>query len=207
MTHFKTMKHALVIIDLQNDFLDGGSLAVPNSQGIVAAINQIQPQFDLVIATQDWHPSNHQSFANNHPHKKPFDQILLHGATQTLWPEHCIQGTMGADFPTTLNTNHIAAIFRKGMDPKIDSYSGFYDNARHHKTGLCGYLKEQNIDKLYFCGLAADICVYYSILDALEEGFLCCLIENATCALNLHNYQQVKQDLLARKVEIKSIYS
>ena len=119
---------ALIILDLQNDFMSGGSLAVPQADQIVPMINQLQPKFDVVVATQDWHPKNHLSFAINHPGKKLFEVIKLNGIDQMLWPTHCVQGTLGADFYPTLETKQFSAIFRKGMDAQVDSYSGFYDN-------------------------------------------------------------------------------
>jgi nicotinamidase/pyrazinamidase len=194
--------NALIIIDVQNDFMPGGSLAVPEGDLIIPVINKLQGKFDLVIATQDWHPLNHKSFAVNHDDKKPFDKIMLHGFEQVLWPEHCIQGTKGAEFHPKLNSKPIEAIFRKGMNPEIDSYSGFYDNGHLKNTGLAGFLREKKVKKLYFSGLCADICVYYTILDALAEGFNCALFEDATRPLDKGNYNQIKTKLLLQAVEI-----
>ena len=160
----------LIMIDVQNDFMPGGPLEVPGGNMIVPVINRIQSHFDLVLATQDWHPVTHKSFASNHFGTKPFDRIVLHGMLQTLWPDHCIQGTTGAELDKALESNRIAAIFRKGMDPEIDSYSGFFDNNHLLSTGLVGYLKDKGVNEICFCGLAADICVYYTILDSIREG-------------------------------------
>ena len=166
----KEMK-ALIIVDVQNDFMPGGQLEVPQGNIIVPIINRLQKCFDLVVTTQDWHPQNHKSFASNHLNKKPFDKIVLNGLEQILWPDHCVQGSEGAEFHPEMETNNIAAIFRKGMDPETDSYSGFYDNGHKISTGLAGYLKEKGVTEIYFCGLAADICVYYTIKDSLMAGF------------------------------------
>lgn len=186
----------LVIVDAQNDFMPGGSLPVPHGDRIIPVINNLLPMFDLVVATQDWHPPNHKSFAINHQGRKPFETISWKGMPQTLWPPHCVQGSPGANFHKDLNTMPIEAIFRKGMDWQIDSYSGFYDNYHLKSTGLAGYLKEKKALDLYFCGLCADICVYYSIKDALKEGFKCWLIEEATCPLNQEHYEKIKLELL-----------
>ncbi len=185
----------LILIDVQNDFIPGGSLEVPSGDEIVPVINQIQSEFELVVATQDWHPSNHVSFASNHSGKKPFDQIQLGDFTQTLWPDHCVQGRRGAEFYPTLETRRVETIFRKGTDPKIDSYSGFYDNGHKKSTGLAGYLREKGASELYFCGLAADICVFYSARDALDLGFQVIIIEDAVAALNETDYRAQRETL------------
>jgi nicotinamidase/pyrazinamidase len=192
----------LIIVDAQNDFMPGGPLEVPQGNSIVPVINQIQSNFELVIATQDWHPQNHKSFASNHHEKKPYDKIVLHGAQQILWPDHCIQGSHGAELHRDIISNRIAAIFRKGMDPEIDSYSGFYDNNHQLSTGLSGYLKEKGATDLHFCGLAADICVYYSILDSILEGFNATLVENATRPLHPDKFDDIKCELAKLGVHI-----
>ncbi|MBC8003901.1 MAG: bifunctional nicotinamidase/pyrazinamidase [Verrucomicrobia bacterium] len=194
----------LIIIDVQNDFIPGGSLEITNGDRIIPIINELQEQFDLVVATQDWHPQEHMSFASNHSDKKPFEKAVVQGMEETLWPNHCVQGTRGAEFHPELQTNRIAAIFRKGMDPKVDSYSGFYDN--HHKisTGLSGYLREKGVTKIHFCGLAADICVYFTIKDAISEGFSAILIEDASQPLNMKDFESIKKWLIAKGVKIKN---
>ncbi|KTC91792.1 MULTISPECIES: bifunctional nicotinamidase/pyrazinamidase [Legionella] len=191
----------LIIIDAQNDFMPGGSLEVAQGDLIVPIINKLQPQFDLIVATQDWHPAEHKSFASNQVGKKLFEKIELHGIEQTLWPDHCVQGTIGAELHPQLETRSIEAIFRKGMQPENDSYSGFYDNNRQ-STGLAGFLREKGAQELYFCGLCADICVYYTIKDAIAEGFKSCLIEDATRALDKENFQRIKEELLLNGVKI-----
>ena len=177
--------NALIIVDLQNDFCPGGALPVPEGDRIVAVINQLQRRFDLVVATQDWHPANHGSFATNHPGKKPGDTIELAGLPQILWPVHCVQGTRGADFHPQFDTSAIAKAFRKGADPTVDSYSGFFDNGRRKSTGLGEYLKERGVDCVYVCGLATDYCVKYTALDAVDLGFNTYLVEDACRGVEL----------------------
>lgn len=192
----------LVIIDVQNDFIPGGSLSVQGGDEIVPVINSLQENFDLIVATQDWHPQNHMSFASNHDGKEPFEQIEYDGMDQILWPDHCVQNSEGAEFHPVLDTNKIEAIIRKGMDPEIDSYSGFYDNGHKKSTGLTGYLKEKAANDLYFCGLAADVCVYFSIKDALAEGFSATLIEDATRALDNDKFAEMKKELQEKGMKI-----
>jgi len=186
---------ALMLIDIQNDFVPGGSLEDPGGDEIIPVVNNLQEKFDLVVATQDWHPQNHMSFASNHKGKEPFEMIELGGMDQILWPDHCVQDSKGAEFHPELNTTKIETIFRKGMDSEIDSYSGFYDNGHKKSTGLAGYLREKGATELYFCGLAADVCVYYSIKDALKEGFSATLIEDATRALDNKKFAEMKAEL------------
>jgi len=194
--------NTLIIIDVQKDFMPGGALAVPLGDSIVPVINKMQYYFDVVLATQDWHPKNHKSFASNHAEKKPFDKMILHGIHQTLWPDHCVQSTEGAEFHSDLLTNKFAAIFRKGMDPETDSYSGFYDNNHKLSTGLAGCLHDKGAIDLFFCGLAADICVYYSILDSITEGFSATLIEDASCPLYPDKFDDIKCELAKQGVHI-----
>jgi nicotinamidase/pyrazinamidase len=192
----------LIIIDVQIDFIPGGALAVPEGDQIIPVINKLQEKSDLVIATQDWHPDNHVSFASNHENKKPFDVIEWQEKDQVLWPDHCVQNTHGADFHPQLEMKKVEAIFRKGMDWKIDSYSGFYDNGHKKNTGLAGYLRERNAVELFFCGLAADFCVYFSIIDALKEGFTATLIEDATKPINQVDFEKIKKDLTEKGCKI-----
>lgn len=194
----------LIIIDVQNDFMPGGSLAVPKGDKIVPIINQIQDKFDLIVASQDWHPKDHVSFASNHPGKKPFDEIEIHGQPQTLWPDHCVQETNGAKFHPNLQTQKWEAIFRKGTDRAIDSYSAFYDNGHLKSTGLSGYLREKGASQVYFCGLAADICVYYSLYDAFKEGFACFFIEDASQPLNEEGFKAIKDKMNYLGIQIVS---
>jgi nicotinamidase/pyrazinamidase len=162
---------ALIIIDVQNDFCSGGALAVPDGEKIIPTINKLSKKFKKVIATQDWHPENHISFASNHPGKKEYEAIEKNGIEQVLWPDHCVTGTPGANFHPGLNTKNIALIVRKGTNPTIDSYSAFQENDKKTITGLEGYLKSLQIKQIYLCGLALDYCVFYSAMDAKELGF------------------------------------
>lgn len=187
---------ALLLIDIQNDFLPGGALAVPQGDHIIPVVNKLQHRFDLVVATQDWHPGQHKSFASSHHDKTPFDQIELNGLTQVLWPDHCVQGTTGAQLSTAVNWNLTETIFRKGTDPEIDSYSGFYDNGRKKSTGLADYLKGRNIKELYIAGLAGDYCVAFSAKDALLEGFSTYIIEDATKPISETGYHEKKIELI-----------
>lgn len=189
---------ALLVIDIQNDFLPGGALAVPEGDQVIPVVNQLQFCFDLVVATQDWHPKIHKSFASNHAGKKIFETIELDGLQQVLWPDHCVQGTTGAELSKMLHPHHIEAIFRKGTNPEIDSYSGFYDNDHKKTTGLAHYLRGKGISKVYVAGLAADYCVYYSAKDALLEGFEVYFIEDATRAINQNGYEAARKDLLLK---------
>lgn len=186
---------ALLIIDVQNDFIPGGALEVAGGDQIIPVINKLQTKFDLVVATQDWHPQGHDSFASSHPGKKPFDVIDLDGIKQVLWPDHCVQGSPGAEFHLELNTKRVEAIFRKGINPRIDSYSGFYDNGHRKSTGLSGYLREKEVTEIFFCGLAADYCVYYSIKDAIKEGFSTALIEDSTKPIDAQQFEKIKIEL------------
>lgn len=194
----------LIIVDTQYDFMPGGALEVQNGDQIVPVINEILPQFDLVLATQDWHPPQHKSFASNHKGKKVFDKIDLHGTEQILWPDHCVQGSKGAELHRNLDMNKITAIFRKGMNPEIDSYSAFYDNSKASPTGLAGYLHEKGANDLYFCGLAADICVFFTLTDALNEGFNVTLIEDGTRPLKQNQFNKQITQLKEKKVDILS---
>lgn len=195
----------LVIVDVQNDFIPGGSLAVPEGDKVIALINKIQPLFDLVVVTQDWHPLDHISFASSHPGKTLFEKITLaDGTEQTLWPDHCVQETPGAMLHPDLDTRRVAAIFRKGMNPGVDSYSGFYDNNHMVSTGLAGYLREKGASEVWFCGLAGDICVYFSIHDALKEGFMAGMIDDASMPLDKQAFAGMKEELAKKGVRIAS---
>lgn len=175
---------ALIIVDVQNDFLPGGALEVPGGDKVVPVLNDLQARFDLVVATQDWHPEGHSSFASQHEGKKPFDVIEWKGRSQTLWPDHCVQGTIGAEITNQLDTKRVEAIFRKGTNKQIDSYSGFYDNNHEKSTALADYLRGKDIDHVFVGGLAADVCVYFTVLDSLKEGFKTTLLRDATQALD-----------------------
>lgn len=165
-------KHsALILVDLQNDFCNGGSLAVPDADAVITIANSWQKKFDLVIATKDWHPKDHHSFASNHPGKNLYDVVLISQISQILWPDHCVQESRGAEFHPFLETKNIKKIFFKGTDKNIDSYSAFFDNAHLRSTGLANYLREHHITHIYVMGLATDYCVKYTCLDAVHLGF------------------------------------
>jgi len=161
---------ALIIVDLQNDFLPGGALPVPHGDEVIPVANELQRHFELVLATKDWHPPDHGSFAANHPGKKPGDRIILDGIDQILWPVHCVQNTRGAEFAPSFDTSRIAHVFHKGIERNIDSYSTFFDNAHRRHTGLAHYLKERSTKDIYLLGLALDYCVKDSALDARQLG-------------------------------------
>ncbi len=186
---------ALIIIDLQNDFLPGGALAVKEGDIIIAVVNALQKKFPLIVATQDWHPQNHGSFASNHRGKNAFEMGQLGGMPQVLWPDHCIQGKSGAEISADLHTNAIEAIFRKGTDATIDSYSGFFDNGKLKATGLSHFLKGRNVSDIYLAGLAADFCLGYTALDGLELDFNVFVIEDATRAIDENGWIQMKQKI------------
>lgn len=176
---------ALILVDIQNDFLPGGALAVPEGDAVVPLANHLLNAFPIVVATQDWHPANHGSFAESHPGKDLFEQIDLNGLQQTLWPTHCVQDTVGAQLAAGLDQDRIAKIFPKGTDPRIDSYSGLFDNGRRKSTGLGEWLKEHSVREVFVCGLATDYCVKFTALDAAQFGFKTHFIEDASRGVNL----------------------
>ena len=176
---------ALILVDIQNDFMPDGALPVPDGDAVVPIANALADRFDLVVATQDWHPENHGSFASNHEGETPGNLIELDGLQQILWPDHCVQHTQGAQFVDSLSTSAIDAVFQKGTDPLIDSYSGFFDNGRRKATALAEFLHEQGVDTVYVLGLATDYCVKWTALDAAAEGFQTVLVEDGCRGVNL----------------------
>jgi len=162
---------ALVVVDVQNDFCPGGALPVPAGDQVVPVINALAPRFPLVVASQDWHPPNHVSFASNHPGKQVLEVVEVGGQPQVLWPDHCVQGTKGAEFHPQLDTRPFRMIVRKGTDPQVDSYSAFCDNRRDKTTGLAGFLRELGVQRVTVVGLATDYCVQATALDAVQLGF------------------------------------
>lgn len=175
---------ALILVDIQNDFMPTGALPVPKGDEVIAVANRLQRKFDLIVATQDWHPRGHGSFATSNPPHKPGEVVDLHGLPQVLWPDHCVQETAGADFVPGLDRTRIAKVFRKGADPTVDSYSGFFDNGHRQATGLGDWLKENEVDDVYVCGVATDYCVKFTALDARQLGFTTTLVEDACRAVN-----------------------
>ncbi len=176
---------ALVVIDVQNDFCPGGALAVKDGDEIVPLVNHLVASHDHVVLTQDWHPAGHSSFASSHPGTKPFETIEVPYGPQTLWPDHCVQGTPGADFHAGVEWTKAELVIRKGFRPAIDSYSAFFENDRNTPTGLGGYLKERGIGDIVLCGLATDYCVAYSALDAVTLGFHVSVVMAACRAIDL----------------------
>lgn len=176
----------LLIVDVQNDFCPGGALPVPDGDAVVPVINAVQDKFDLVVATQDWHPADHLSFAANHADKMPGEVIELSGRPQVLWPVHCVQSTLGAQLRADLDTSRIARVFQKGQKREVDSYSGFFDNDHATSTGLGDYLREQGATSVFVCGLATDYCVKFSALDAHNLGFATYLLVDACRGVNLN---------------------
>ena len=175
----------LLIIDVQNDFCAGGALAVSDGDAVVPVVNRLAKRFAHVALTQDWHPSGHSSFATSHPPSAPFESIDMPYGRQTLWPDHCIQGTSGAAFHPQLETERAELVIRKGFRAEIDSYSAFYENDRRTPTGLAGYLRERGLRRIFLVGLATDYCVYYSALDARRLGFDTVLVEAGCRAIDL----------------------
>ncbi|WCJ60094.1 bifunctional nicotinamidase/pyrazinamidase [Fontisphaera persica] len=177
---------AFIIVDVQHDFLPGGALPVPEGDQVIPVINRLQPQYELVVATQDWHPPAHGSFASAHPGRQPGEVIQLNGLPQVLWPDHCVQGSYGAELARGLDTTRIARVFQKGTDPAVDSYSGFFDNGRRHDTGLADFLRQQGVQEVHVAGLATDYCVKYTALDAARLGFKTRVLLPACRGVNLH---------------------
>jgi nicotinamidase/pyrazinamidase len=175
----------LLVVDVQNDFCPGGRLSVPRGDEIVPLVNRLGARFAHVVMTQDWHPPEHLSFASSHPGKRPFETIALDYGQQILWPDHCVQGTAGADFHKDLAIPHAEVVIRKGFRPTIDSYSAFRENDRRTRTGLAGYLRERRFDRIFLAGLALDFCVRWSVEDARREGFTAFVIEDACRAIDV----------------------
>ncbi len=179
------MTRALVLVDLQYDFCPGGALAMADGDATVAVATRLMPRYPLVVATQDRHPADHGSFAANHPGRAPYEVIELHGLTQVLWPVHCVVDTRGAALHDDLDRARIAAVFPKGTDPAVDSYSGFWDNGRRKATGLGDWLRAQGVTEVHVLGLATDYCVRATAIDAVTDGFACTLIADGCRAVEL----------------------
>lgn len=178
------MTAALIVVDIQNDFLPGGALAVPRGDETVAIANRLMPLFPTVVLTADWHPADHSSFASQHAGKSPYDVVPMTYGNQVLWPDHCVAGTSGADFAAGLETVRAHAVIRKGTDKNCDSYSGFLAADRKTPTGLAGYLKSRGVTTVFVCGLATDFCVAWTAQDASAAGFKTYLIEDASRAID-----------------------
>jgi len=178
-------RDVLLVVDIQNDFCPGGALAVPRGDEVVAPINLLAGNFAHVVLTQDWHPPGHLSFASSHPGRRPFDTIMAPYGPQVLWPDHCVQGTRGAEFREDLHIPHAELVLRKGYRRGIDSYSAFCENDRKTPTGLAGYLRERGFERIFLAGLAFDFCVRYSAADARREGFGVIVVEDCCRAIDL----------------------
>ncbi len=196
---------ALLVIDVQNDFCPGGALAVAGGDEIVTQLNALMAEFEAVVLTQDWHPSGHSSFASSHPGKAPFESMGMPYGEQTLWPDHCVQGSEGANFHPALNTDRADLIVRKGFRAAIDSYSAFFENDRTTPTGLDGYLRTRGITELVLVGLATDFCVNYSAQDAAKLGYAVTVREDLCRAIDLGgSLNAARADMAAHGVIIQS---
>ena len=193
---------ALVIVDVQNDFLINGSLEIPCGNDVIEPINHIIKNYSLVVATKDWHPSDHVSFASNHPGKKVGDVVKVDNLDQILWPDHCVQKSKGSDFPETLNYEKINKIFCKGINSQIDSYSGFYDNAKIRSTGLSDYLKAKNVTSIDFVGLVTEYCVKFSVLDSIEENFKTRVILKGVKGINIEETNKALNEMGSKGVDL-----
>ncbi len=194
---------ALIIVDVQRDFLPGGALPVPAGDTILPLLNRLQRHYPLVALTQDWHPPGHLSFAANHPGRRPLEVVQLDGLAQVLWPVHCVWDSPGAALAEGLDTGRAAAIFRKGMDVRVDSYSGFFDNGRRRKTGLGDWLRGLGVDEVHVAGLAADYCVACTARDAADLGFRVAIIEDATRPISAEDFARIAAELRPHGVRIE----
>jgi len=193
----------LLVIDVQNDFCPEGKLAVADGDAVVPVINQLITGFRNVVLTQDWHPAGHSSFASSHDNKEPFSTTTMPYGPQTLWPDHCLQGSDGAEFHTDLQVDPAALVIRKGMNPAIDSYSAFFENDHTTRTGLAGYLRDLGIDRVFCCGLAFDYCVRYSAVDATKENFTTLVIGDACRSIDLEGSDAAtRTEFKARNIAI-----
>jgi nicotinamidase/pyrazinamidase len=193
---------ALVIIDVQNDFLLNGSLEVPSGDDVIEPINEIISNYTLVVATKDWHPLDHVSFASNHPGKKIGDIIKINNIDQILWPEHCIQESRGSDFPTTLNFKTINKIIYKGTNSQVDSYSGFHDNGKISSTGLSDYLKANNVTSIDYVGLVTEYCVKFTVFDSIKEGFKTRVILKGIKSINLEESNKALEEMKLKGIDL-----
>lgn len=203
ISNYKKDKDALIVVDVQNDFCPGGSLAVKNGNKIIPTINEVQKNFNFIFYTQDWHPSDHSSFSTNNPGKDVYSTIDMFYGKQVIWPPHCVFNTEGANFHKDLNVEKAKAIIRKGYRKEIDSYSGFYENDRKTPTGLHGILTNLAIKRVFICGLALDFCVNYTAIDATKLGYETIVLENATLPVNIGNsVEQTLDSFKKNKVKL-----
>ena len=193
---------ALIIIDVQNDFLINGSLEVPDGNDVIEPINEIIKNYALVVATKDWHPLDHVSFASNHQGKKIGDVVKVNNLDQILWPVHCVQESKGSDFPTTLNIKAINKIIYKGTNSQIDSYSGFHDNGKIRSTGLSDYLKAKNITSIDYVGLVTEYCVKFTVFDSIKEGFRSRVILKGIKGINLEESNKALKEMKSKGIDL-----
>jgi nicotinamidase/pyrazinamidase len=191
-------RDVLVAVDIQNDFCPGGSLSVPRGDEVVPMINRLAERFEHVVLTQDWHPSDHLSFASAHPGRRPYEMIVVEYGPQILWPDHCVQATHGAEFHKDLRVPHAGLVLRKGIHRKIDSYSTFYENDRKTPTGLVGYLRDRGFTRVFLAGLAFDFCVRYSAEDAHREGFAVVVVEDACRGIDVEGSMAATRESLEK---------
>lgn len=197
-----SQKKALILVDIQNDFLPTGNLPVPKGDEVVSIANTLMDVFDVVVATKDWHPNNHGSFASQHEGKNPFEIIDLHGLEQVLWPDHCIQESLGSEFATGLQSDKIQKIVYKGSNPEVDSYSGFADNGNRIQTEMHEYLQSQNVTDVFVCGLATDFCVQFTARDAKSRGYETFFVENASRGISEEGVAAAKELMLQEGIHI-----
>jgi len=193
-----TSHDVLLVVDVQNDFCPGGALAVPDGDAVIPVIHRMEPKFEHIILTQDWHSPRHLSFASAHAGKRPFDQVRVSYGEQTLWPDHCVQGTRGAEFHPALGLSRAELVLRKGFRPEIDSYSAFFENDQKTATGLAGYLRERGLTRVFIAGLAYDYCAAYSALDARRLGLPAVIIRDACRAIDLNGSVAAMEKEFAR---------
>ena len=201
------MSDALLLVDIQNDFMPDGSLPVPEGDAVVPVANALQKKFSVVVASQDWHPPGHASFASEHAGHEPFEVIEFDGLEQVLWPDHCLQNSVGAEFHPDLDLRGVTHILRKGIDPRIDSYSAFFDNGHRRSTGLDALLRGLDVDTVYIAGLAQDVCVYFTAMDAVECGFRTCLVEDGTRGVDAQEGDVGKVNRKMREAGVEFISS
>lgn len=207
----KNRRPALLVVDIQNGFIEESELPVPGAREVIPVINRLMPRFPIVVASQDWHPPRHGSFHTRHPGASPYDMGTLGGQEQVLWPVHCVQGTRGAEFAPGIRTEYFQAVIRKGMDPEVDSYSVFYDNHHLNPSGLKGYLEERGAGRIFLAGLALDFCVRYSARDALEFTSEIFVIEDACRGVSPESVAETKSEFaekgirLVRSSEVKNL--
>ncbi len=196
---------ALIIVDLQNDFMQGGALEVPKANEIIPEINKLQKEFDLVVFTKDWHPENHKSFVNQHENKNVYDLVDLNGLQQVLWPVHCVENTFGSEIHKEIEVKEGAFFFTKGTDVEIDSYSGFFDNGKKKSTGLHDFLQEKGVTKISVCGLATDYCVKFTAIDAADLSYKTSLIKSATRAVNINanDFDNALAEMMDKGIDIQ----